>query len=118
MQRRRAPKSYARGNFMTSLAKSGYWLPGIAWENTFISGAISQGLGSEQESGGRPNTVVSLTALVAAAHATSLRYCTGQVVLDNDICREAFSSKSGACDGDADRPAVEREMRGLLLKCT
>ena len=80
-------------------------------KDAFIFG-VSQGLQ-------RPEIPadISLEACGLATHFMSLRYTTGQVVLDNDVRRQAWKYKDRADPRDAQRTPEELDMKYLLSAC-
>ena len=67
-----------RRKFVTGLQKSGYWIPGIAWENCMFSRAFDAVLADIPQPS--INTNINLPCLAAATHTFMLRYSTGYCI--------------------------------------
>lgn len=80
----RAPQS--RRKLSVALAKVGYWLPLVAWENDLLNSAIAAACGSKPEV---DSTDITTPSFNAAVFFALLRYATAQGVLDNDIAKAA-----------------------------
>jgi hypothetical protein len=63
------------------------------------------------------DNAISLPSVGASIHLMALRYCTGQLVLDNDIQRQAWKFKDQADKRDANRTIMELEMKMILSAC-
>ena len=62
-------------------------------------------------------TDISLPSVGASLHLMALRYCTGQLVLDNDIQRHAWKFKDQADKRDTNRTVMELEMKMIVSAC-
>lgn len=92
-----APKS--RTKFVNGLAKSGYWLPGVAWDTSIIEQALTSVVTDSNLP--HMSTEVPFQALKTSAMCMAVRYASGQVVLGNDIQRRAWQDNADVDGRDA-----------------
>ena len=106
----------SRKKFITATNKSDYWIPSLTIKNTILS----QLLASVHLDDETPvvHTTVPYGAIAASACSMALRYCTGQVILDNDIQRNACRfAQQDRDQRDRVLPHIDVKIRKLLAQC-
>ena len=107
----------SRRKTLTALEKSGYYIPGTAWETCMLEQSITSVVSDSALKSEPLRRHISLACMVSASNFMAFRYTIGQVVLDNDISRQAWLPSKDKDPRDDNRQPIEIDIRFVLLRC-